>query len=292
LAKIDIAIQRYERDLNHHPGFAWEKPRIFFSERRRGQNLSPSFLISRKPALLYTDPARTIMSGMSKHLDDFAGTLLRATTPWKIGLKPTQVAQLRTHYAMMIETNRVMNLTRITDPNEAAIKHYADSLALLSCVMEHSLPVRRVLDIGTGAGFPAIPLAVACPDWLITAIDATRKKVDFVRRVSKAIALSNLCCKHTNSTHWKTDQVFDLVTLRAVAHPVETAQRFVAPGGYVACFIGKDRVTNSSKQAPDMENLTPQTHPYCLSLGTEIIHRQLLLLGPKTQTERSFSTGR
>jgi len=167
---------------------------------------------------------------------DFDSALTQAIAPWGLELTSEQIEKLRTHYTMMIETNRVMNLTRITDPIEAAIKHYADSLTLVACVTERDLVVRTVLDIGTGAGFPAIPLAVMRPDWSITAIDGTRKKIDFVRHAAEAIGLSNLHCEHANSTHWETSKTFDLVTLRAVANPAKTARRFVKKGGATAIF--------------------------------------------------------
>jgi 16S rRNA (guanine527-N7)-methyltransferase len=208
----------------------------------------------------------------------FDQTLTNAIAPWGLALTASQIDQLRTHYTMMIETNRVMNLTRITDPTEAATKHYADSLALVACAKERNLAVKTVLDIGTGAGFPAIPLAVARPDWSITAIDGTRKKIDFVRRVASAIGLSNLHCEHANSTHWETNETYDLVTMRAVANPVETATRFVGKAGAVAVFRnvadqdGAGSVAIGSSAA-DMES----PFVYALASGDEKLRRTITI---------------
>ena len=87
-----------------------------------------------------------------------------------------------------------MNLTRITRPAEAAVRLYADSLAVLSWARQsgNETGVRTVLDIGTGAGFPAVPLAVAAPDWRITAIEATNKKAAFVEQSARRVGAENL----------------------------------------------------------------------------------------------------
>ena len=100
----------------------------------------------------------------------------------RIGV-PTTAAQrsaMGHHFALMVEANRRFNLTRITTPVEAAIKHYADSLTLLTCPDIAAAAPITLLDVGTGAGFPAIPLAIVCPAWQVAAIDGTGKKARFV----------------------------------------------------------------------------------------------------------------
>ncbi len=139
---------------------------------------------------------------MTNEPKSFETALTEALSHWNMPITSGQLAQMRTHFDALVETNRVMNLTRITDPKEAAIKHYADSLALLLWIDERRISVKSILDIGTGGGFPAVPLAITRPDWLITAIDGTGKKIDFVRRTAKTIGLDNLHCVHTHSCHW------------------------------------------------------------------------------------------
>ncbi len=135
---------------------------------------------------------------------------------WSQPIKPAQLDQLCAHFAAVIKANRVMNLTRITDPVESAVKHYADSLALLRWVKLRGIEVRTILDVGTGAGFPAVPLAVMRPDWSITAIDATRKKIEFARQTADAIGLTNIRCEHAHSRHWNPGRTSDVVTFRAL----------------------------------------------------------------------------
>ena len=105
---------------------------------------------------------------------------------WQIKLSPKQLGQMVAHHDAMVEANRRLNLTRITDPVESAVRHYADSLALLAWSRDSAVSIRTLLDVGTGAGFPAVPLAIMKPKWKITAIDGTKKKIDFVRETAGA----------------------------------------------------------------------------------------------------------
>ncbi len=206
---------------------------------------------------------------------DFDQILSEAVAPWGLELSASQLEQLRTHYAMMIETNRTMNLTRITDPLEAATKHYADSLAIAVCARVKDLTVHTVLDIGSGAGFPSIPLAVAHPEWSITAIDGTGKKIDFVRRAAETLGLSNIQCVHANTTNWKSGDTFDLVTMRAVANPVEVGKPFVAVGGHIIYY---------GRKIEQPDGPTRKTYPYRLTIGEETLYRHLRVFGPRPKS--------
>ncbi|MFQ5495713.1 MAG: 16S rRNA (guanine(527)-N(7))-methyltransferase RsmG, partial [Phycisphaerae bacterium] len=169
----------------------------------------------------------------------FQATLQAALECWGLPLKAGQVRRLGDHYEAMVAANQRFNLTRITEPEGAAVKHYADSLAPVAWARERGVEVTTVLDIGTGAGFPAVPLAVARPDWSITAIDATRKKIDFLESICSEMSFGNLRCVHAHSQHWKGGQRFSLVVFRAltaVPRAIESAAAYVQPGGHVAAF--------------------------------------------------------
>jgi len=176
---------------------------------------------------------------MSSPANEFENTLRGSMSRLRLAITDEQIARLRVHFEAVVETNRAMNLTRITDPAEAAVKHYADSLALLAWVRDHKPTIATVLDVGTGAGFPSLPLAVMQPEWSVTAIDGTGKKIDFLRRATQAIGLSNLACTHANSAEWPTRERFDLVTFRARAalpRAIERSAKFVAPGGWLIAY--------------------------------------------------------
>lgn len=176
----------------------------------------------------------------------FDDALTKALTGLNVPLDPVQFAACRAHFERVLEANRTMNLTRITEPTEAAVKHFADSLAVVRWAGERNVDMKTVLDVGTGAGFPAVPLAIARRDWAVTAIDATAKKIRFLRSAVVDLGLNNLDCIHAHSNHpgsrlyrWKPGRGFDLVVTRALATlPRALAQTaaFVAAGGWFIAY--------------------------------------------------------
>ncbi len=169
----------------------------------------------------------------------FDDALMEALTGLNVSLDPVQLAACRAHFERVLEANRTMNLTRITEPTEAAVKHFADSLAVVRWAGERNVAIQTVLDVGTGAGFPAVPLAIARRDWAVTALDATAKKIRFLRSTGVDLGLSNLDCVHAHSNHWKPGRGFDLVVTRALAVlPQALAQTapFVSAGGWFIAY--------------------------------------------------------
>ena len=121
----------------------------------------------------------------------------------------------------LLETNRTLNLTRITGVEEFAVKHVADSLAIARYFPEFREARLRVADIGCGAGFPSLVLALAFPNLLLTPIDSTGKKAAFVERAAQLLGLGNVrvvtgrSCELNRKGEFKSR--FDVVTARAVA---------------------------------------------------------------------------
>ncbi|MBP3234808.1 MAG: 16S rRNA (guanine(527)-N(7))-methyltransferase RsmG [Eubacterium sp.] len=141
-----------------------------------------------------------------------------------INLSATQIEQLNKYMEMVLETNKVMNLTAITDPEEFALKHLADSLSIMAYVdsyKELSTSSISVIDVGTGAGFPGIPLKIACPDIRLTLLDSLNKRIVFLENVVSALRLSNVTTIHARAEEGarnpKLRDSFDLVVSRAVA---------------------------------------------------------------------------
>lgn len=171
----------------------------------------------------------------------FEAALAEAVGAMGLGLGEGDCARMWQHFALMVEANRHFNLTRITDPAGAALKHYADSLTLLATGWAKREAATTVLDVGTGAGFPAVPLAIACPNWLVTAIDGTGKKARFVADAAAALGLANLNARHARAAELarQREPGFDLVLMRAVAKLApgfEEVHALVKAGGAVVFY--------------------------------------------------------
>lgn len=210
--------------------------------------------------------------------------LERATAGMGITTAAEARDAMRRHYARLVEANRQFNLTRITSPEDAAVKHYADSLALLQLPDMDATP-RRVVDVGTGAGFPAVPLAICRPEWSILAIDGTNKKVQFVAGCAGALELANLSARHLRGAELAREQpgAFDLVVLRAVtqlAPGLREVAPLLAPGGRVVFYKTPAMEPAERRDGEKMAarlGLTLQEYPLELPAGNETLHRLLIV---------------
>lgn len=156
---------------------------------------------------------------------------------------PSSALELFDSYAaLLLETNEKMNLTAITDLRGVTLKHFADSVSLL-CACE--LPQgAALLDVGTGAGFPGIPLLCCRPDLRVTLLDSTRKKLDFIAASAAAIGLTPQTLHMRAEEAGRAAQLreqFDVVVSRAVASLnvlCEYCLPFVKVGGCLAAMKG------------------------------------------------------
>ncbi len=174
-----------------------------------------------------------------------AGIVRRgANDAWGLGLSEAQLGRFARYAALLVEWNATrMNLTRLTSPRDIAVKHFLDSLALLTVVTPpHGA---RVLDAGTGAGLPGLALKIARPDLRVTLLDGTAKKLLFCRAVADDLDLDGVETIHARAEDAarRTDmaEAFDLVTARAVAPLARLLgwlAPFVAPGGMVVALKG------------------------------------------------------
>ena len=132
-------------------------------------------------------------------------------------MNPTLSAKLDRLLSLVLDANQTMNLTAVTDAEEARVRHIEDSRSLLSCA---DFQGRKVLDIGSGAGFPGLVLKIFEPSIDLTLIDSTSKKVDFLRFAVNELGLADVCCVHGRAELYgrtKARESFDLVTARGVA---------------------------------------------------------------------------
>ena len=132
------------------------------------------------------------------------------------GLDATKAETLEAFARLVLERNKVMNLTAITDEGDFARLHLLDSAALLKVA---DFAGKRVVDVGTGAGFPGMPLRILCDSVRMTLLDSTGKRVDFLREVCDTLGLSSVECVHGRAEEFAAErrESFDLATSRAVA---------------------------------------------------------------------------
>ena len=155
---------------------------------------------------------------------------------------------------ILLEWNEKINLTAITDEKEIILKHFIDSASILKYINEGE----RVIDIGTGAGFPGIPLKIMNNSLNITLVDSLNKRVNFLNEVINKLNLNNICAIHARAEELGRDnnyrEMYDVATSRAVANLstlLEYLMPFIRVGGRCICMKGPniDEELNNAKNA-------------------------------------------
>lgn len=164
-----------------------------------------------------------------------------------ITLTDEQIEQFLQYYEMLVEKNKVMNLTGITEYEEVIQKHFLDSLSLIRVIPDIASQKLTVIDLGTGAGFPGIPLKIAFPELEITLMDSLNKRILFLQEVIDALGLKKVSAVHgraeemaSNATH---RQQYDLCVSRAVSNLAvltEYCLPFVKKGGLFVSYKSAD----------------------------------------------------
>jgi 16S rRNA (guanine527-N7)-methyltransferase len=148
---------------------------------------------------------------------EWSDLIIEGAAAFDIVLSPGQTRQLAVHAVELVRWNQKVNLTAITDPFEVAVKHFLDSLPALRSIPEDA----TLLDLGSGGGFPGLPLKVLRPSLTITLIDASRKKVNFLKHVIRTLKLDKIEALHIRAEDLANDPLyrhkFDVVISRAVS---------------------------------------------------------------------------
>ena len=220
-------------------------------------------------------------------VNELASILRRgANETWHLALTDAQIGQFVRYGELLVEWNATrMNLTRLTTPRDIAVKHFLDSLALLTV---WTPPVgARVIDVGTGAGLPGLALKIARPDLRVTLLDSTAKKLTFCRAVADDLGLDAVDTVHARAEDAgkrpELARQFDLVVARAVA-PLEALllwlAPFLAPNGLIAALKGASVAGELEAARPVARRLGLHLeNPIAIALpeADEAIMRQIVL---------------
>ena len=198
-----------------------------------------------------------------------------------LGLSEAGIPALLRYGSLLVEKNKVMNLTAITEPADIAALHFLDSAALLSLA---DFSGKTVADVGTGAGFPGMVLRILEPSIQLTLLDSLNKRVDFLKEVCQDLGLSDVDCVHARAEEFASShrERFDIVTSRAVAGlPLlaELCLPLVRPGGWFLPMksVGSDEELRAAAHAVEvLGGAVERTVDYAIP-GTDVRHRLIFI---------------
>ncbi len=193
----------------------------------------------------------------------------------------------------LLEQNALFNLTAITDPEKIIFLHFADCTTLAARLPKGA----KMIDIGCGAGFPTLPVAIVRPDISVYAIDSTAKKVGFVERAATLLGLSNVrceVCRAEDLAKGPLRESFDIATARAVSEMrilAELALPFVRVGGSFIAMKGKNaeyELTSAKRALAMLGGKHKKTEQIELTDGTEVVSHPLIFIEKVIKTPPAY----
>ena len=202
----------------------------------------------------------------------------------------------QSYYDFLIERNRQMNLTAITTWQDVVEKHFLDSLSFLLFCSEAELTGKKVLDLGTGAGFPGIPLALVLPDTRFLLTDSLKKRTVFLEELCEKLSLKNVEIIHARAEDLAKDahfrEQFDYVVSRAVANLSvlsEYCLPFVKTGGWFCPFKTEDmdaELTDADFAIDQVGGSVTSVERYVVP--TTELHRSILMIQKKRPSPQRY----
>ena len=224
-------------------------------------------------------------------------TLYDGLSQLNISISKEQEEKLFLFYEMLIEKNKVMNLTTITEINEVVVKHFLDSLSLVKVLSEGELSKKlKVIDVGTGAGFPGIPLKIVFPNLSITLLDSLNKRLVFLQEVIEKLELKDIDTLHgrCEDIGRKEDyrEQYDLCVSRAVANLSTLSEYclpFVKVGGYFIPYKSEKIAQEKEEAEKALELLGGKFERQVeFMLPSSDIYRNLFVIKKVKETPKKF----
>lgn len=210
--------------------------------------------------------------------------LINGLDQWKIPYEMEHIEDFEVYRKLLVDWNTKMNLTGITETEEVYIKHFLDSLSPFK--LPYIQNGDRIIDVGTGAGFPGLPMKVLNRSLTLTLLDSLNKRVQFLNTVSESIGLQAVECIHGRAEDYGKNpeyrETYDVAVSRAVANLSvlsEYVLPFVKVGGYFIALKGPDVQAEVDQAVNAIETLggrVKETHEFVLP-GTDITHSMVVV---------------
>ena len=220
--------------------------------------------------------------------------LIETFKKYGINLSKDQEEKFDKYFSMLIETNKMLNLTAITEENEVLIKHFLDS-----AIPERFIPKNsKIIDIGSGAGFPALPLKIVRDDLEITMVDSLNKRVNFLNDVIKELNLQKTYAFHSRAEDFAKEnrESFDVAVARAVASLdtlVEYLLPFLKVGGTAVIYKStklEDELENAKKAISVLGGKVEKIEKF--EIFEENLQRNILILKKISKTPPKYPRGK
>jgi 16S rRNA (guanine527-N7)-methyltransferase len=209
-----------------------------------------------------------------------------------IELSDLQIEQFYNYMNILIEWNKFMNLTGITEPEEVITKHFIDSLTVLDKVDKNA----SIIDVGTGAGFPGIPIKIAFPETRVVLLDSLNKRIKFLNEVIEKLGLKNIETIHGRAEEYGKNnnhrEKYDIAIARAVAPLnilLEYLMPFVKVNGKCLCMKGsssEEEIGNSKNAIKVLGGELVETEEFCIP-DTDI-KRRIVQVNKIKETNKKY----